>query len=156
MRILIQRVVSARVTWEDGGTEPMGRGLLCLVGFHPEDHHDLVRPMAEKLVHLRVFEDSGGKMNLSMLDAGAGLMLVPQFTLYADCRKGRRPGFSTAMAPRAAGALFDRFAAACRELAGDVALGRFGADMQVHLVNDGPVTILLDSAEILSSESPRH
>lgn len=148
MRVLIQRVASARVEWAGGNADAPGPGLLALVGFKASDDEGLVEPMAEKLVHLRIFEDTGEKMNLSLADTGGSLMLVPQFTLYADCRKGRRPGFSAAMAPQRAQAFFSRFESACRARGARVASGQFGAKMQVRLVNDGPVTILLDSNEI--------
>jgi D-tyrosyl-tRNA(Tyr) deacylase len=118
------------------------------VGFHATDGREVLEPMANKLIHLRIFEDDQGRMNLSLLERGGGLALVPQFTLYADCRKGRRPGFSEALEPRAAAALFDAFVARCRTEIAEVITGTFGAHMQVHLVNDGPVTILLDSREL--------
>lgn len=148
MRILVQRVRSARVEWPGGATEPIGPGLLGLVGLHREDGPALLEPMAAKLVHLRVFEDDEGRMNRSLLECRGGLVLVPQFTLYADCRKGRRPAFVDALAPDAAHALYERFVATCRQHAPAARSGCFGAKMQVHLVNDGPVTILLDSAEL--------
>lgn len=148
MRVLIQRVASARVEWEGGSAGPIGRGLLCLVGFRAGDAENLLAPMAAKLMGLRIFEDDGGKMNHCLPDVEGGLLLVPQFTLYADCRKGRRPGFSTALEPARARAMFSAFEAACRGLTAPVAVGLFGAEMQVHLVNDGPVTILLDSQEL--------
>lgn len=148
MRIVVQRVRSALVEWPAGATEPMGEGLLCLVGFQRDDAAPVLEPMAEKLLHLRIFEDEGGRMNRSLLDTGGGLMLVPQFTLYADCRKGRRPSFTDALAPDAARALFERFVETCRVRVPAAQSGCFGAHMQVHGVNDGPVTLLLDSAEL--------
>lgn len=148
MRIVVQRVRSARVEWPEGATAPIGTGLLCLVGFHRDDGASVLEPMAEKLLHLRIFGDDEGRMNRSLLDVGGALLLVPQFTLYADCRKGRRPGFADALAPAAASALFERFVGACEARGPAVERGRFGAHMQVHGINDGPVTILLDSAEL--------
>ena len=148
MRLLIQRLGSAWVTWEGAATGKIGTGLLTLVGFHRSDEAALLEPMVEKLVRLRIFEDDTGRMNRSLTDLDGGLMLVPQFTLYADCRKGRRPGFSDALPPGPAEEFFNTFVALCRERIGRVESGSFGADMQVHLVNDGPVTILLDSAEL--------
>lgn len=148
MRIVVQRVGSARVSWLDGATEPTGAGLLCLVGFRQGDAGPVLEPMAQKLLHLRIFEDATGRMNRSLVDTGGELVLVPQFTLYADCRKGRRPSFTDALQPEAAQALFEGFTARCRELGVRVHSGRFGAHMQVALVNDGPVTLLLDSKEL--------
>jgi len=148
VRILVQRVRSARVEWPEGATEPIGPGLLCLVGLHRDDAPGVLEPMAEKLLHLRVFEDERGRINRSLLDCRGGLVLVPQFTLYADCRKGRRPAFVDALAPDAAQALYERFVGTCRQRVPGAQSGRFGAQMQVHLVNDGPVTIMLDSGEL--------
>lgn len=150
MRVLLQRVSEAWVAFEDGETPRAGPGLLALVGFRDGDGATLLEPMANKLLSLRVFEDEQGRMNRSLQETGGALVLVPQFTLYADCRKGRRPGFSEALAPAEAAALFEGFVGACRAAHdGEVSTGRFGAAMQVHLVNDGPVTILLDS-EVLA------
>jgi D-tyrosyl-tRNA(Tyr) deacylase len=148
MRIVVQRVRSARVEWEGGHSDPIGAGLLCLVGLHRSDGPAVLEPMTEKLLHLRIFEDEGGRMNRSLLETGGGLVLVPQFTLYADCRKGRRPGFADALAPEAARELFGHFVERCRQRVPGARCGEFGAHMQVHLVNDGPVTILLDSGEL--------
>ncbi len=145
MRILLQRVREAWVAWNDTRTAPTGPGLLCLVGFRQDDNASLLEPMATKLLHLRVFEDDAGRMNRSLLEVGGGLTLVPQFTLYADCRKGRRPGFGEALAPDAARDLFAAFVSVCEREVPGVQSGAFGAEMQVHLVNDGPVTIWLDS-----------
>ena len=149
MRVLLQRVATAQVTWEEAGvaaaTARIGPGLLCLVGFQAGDTAAELEPMAEKLVHLRVFEDAAGRMNRSLLEVAGGLVLVPQFTLYADCRKGRRPSFAPALAPDPARGLFSAFVAACTRYLPAVQQGCFGAHMQVHLVNDGPVTLLLDS-----------
>ncbi|HEX9841571.1 MAG TPA: D-aminoacyl-tRNA deacylase [bacterium] len=148
MRIVVQRVLSAWVEWEQESTEHIAAGLLCLVGLHREDGPALLEPMAEKLLHLRIFEDAAGRMNRSLLETGGGLVLVPQFTLYADCRRGRRPGFADALEPLAARALFERFVERCRQHVPRAQAGSFGAQMRVHGVNDGPVTILLDSAEL--------
>lgn len=148
MRILLQRIARARVEWDGGQTPQVGQGLLGLVGFKSGDGGELLRPMASKMAHLRVFADGQGRMNRSLLEAGGALVVVSQFTLYADCRKGRRPGFSGALEPGRAAVLFEEFTAVCRELLPSVFMGAFGADMQVHLTNDGPVTILLDSEEL--------
>jgi D-aminoacyl-tRNA deacylase len=148
MRIVVQRVQQAWVEWEQGSTQRIGAGLLCLVGLHRADAAPVLEPMAGKLLQLRIFEDASGHMNRSLLETAGGLVLVPQFTLYADCRKGRRPGFSEALEPEAARALFERFVGLCAREVPAVQSGRFGAHMRVHGVNDGPVTILLDSAEL--------
>ena len=148
MRVLIQRVANAWVGFKDDSTPHSGPGLLCLVGFAPNDSQRLLEPMATKLLYSRILEDAEGKMNLSLMDTGGGLVLVPQFTLYADCRKGRRPSFNSAMAPEQAEVLFEQFIVACRRHKQNILTGRFGTDMQVHLINDGPVTILLDSEEL--------
>jgi len=154
LRILLQRVSEAQVRWEEDQTPMMGAGLMCLVGFRDGDSVESLEPMAEKLLNLRVFEDDAGRMNLSLLDKGLSLALVPQFTLYADCRKGRRPGFSDALAPEAASGLFDHFTRICGQRIQAMILGRFGTDMQVHLINDGPVTMMLDSDSL--GISPRN
>ncbi|MBI3994153.1 MAG: D-tyrosyl-tRNA(Tyr) deacylase [Candidatus Lambdaproteobacteria bacterium] len=153
MRVLLQRVADAWVDIAGRATPPSGAGLLALVGFCDGDHEGLLAPMAEKIVNLRIFEDAQGKLNRSLLDRGGALVLVSQFTLYADLRRGRRPGFSHALAPPAASRLFDAFVACCRARVVRVETGEFGASMRVHLINDGPVTLLLDSAE-LGMDSP--
>lgn len=148
MRIVVQRVGSAHVEWAHGRTEAIGTGLLCLVGLHLGDDPPVLEPMAEKLLHLRIFEDDAGRMNRSLLETGGGLILVPQFTLYADCRRGRRPSFTSAMEPATARSLFEAFVERCARTHPGVQAGHFGAHMRVHLVNDGPVTIVLDSVEL--------
>ena len=149
MRILVQRIREGWVDFPDSTpTARAEHGILALTGFSVDDDETLLEPMAAKMVHLRIFADAAGRMNDSLLDSGGALLLVPQFTLYADCRKGRRPGFSAALAPEPAKALFQRFEQVCRAHLPEVICGRFGAEMRVHLVNDGPVTILLDSAEL--------
>lgn len=160
VRVLIQRVTSARVEWEGGTAGPIGKGLLCLVGFGEGDAEGLIAPMVDKLVNLRIFEDAGGRMNRSLLELNGDLMLVPQFTLYADCRKGRRPGFSAALAAGRAKEFFTRFEESCgdftgQDFSGRVFSGGFGASMQVHLVNDGPVTIMLDSQQLYPAPTTR-
>ncbi len=146
MRVLVQRMREGWVETDQGSTPRAGLGTLALVGFHQSDTAAVLEPMAKKLIQLRIFEDEQGKMNRSLAEVQGHLLLVPQFTLYADCRKGRRPDFFAALAPAPAKVLFDQFAALCRGLFSPVSLGTFGAAMQVHLVNDGPVTILLDSS----------
>lgn len=149
MRVVLQRIREGWVEFNDGPpTRKAGRGLLALVGFEKRDEEGLLEPMASKMLNLRIMDDPSGRMNLSLLETGGDLLLVSQFTLYADCRKGRRPDFSGALAPEQAAALYGRFETICTAIANEVVVGVFGAEMQVNLVNDGPVTILLDSAEL--------
>jgi D-tyrosyl-tRNA(Tyr) deacylase len=152
MRILVQRIAQGWVEVDGAATAKAGRGLLALVGFQASDTGALLEPMATKLIHLRILADGQGRMNLALADVGGSLVLVSQFTLYADSRQGRRPSFVAAMPPQAAQEMYDRFVARCREMCAPLGLGivtgTFGAMMQVHLVNDGPVTILLDSVEL--------
>lgn len=149
MRVVLQRVREARV--EIGG-EVVGRiggGLLLLVGIGEGDTEAALEPMARKIANLRVFGDETGRMNRSLLETGGEVLAVSQFTLYADCRKGRRPSFVDAAAPETGRRLFDRFVETMRGLGTRVQTGCFGAMMNVHLINDGPVTIWLDSDEVL-------
>lgn len=126
-------------------TGAIGRGYLLLVGFRPDDAEASLRWMAERIVGLRLFPDDEGKMNLDLAEVGGGMLVVSQFTLYGDARKGRRPSFIDAARPEEAAALYDRFIAMLRELApGEVATGVFGAMMDIELVNDGPVTLILE------------
>jgi D-tyrosyl-tRNA(Tyr) deacylase len=142
---LLQRVSSARVEVGGENIGEIGRGLLVLVAVHrDDDEHDIVR-LAERILSYRVFPDKDGRMNRSLLDEGGGLLLVPQFTLAADTRKGTRASFTRAAAPEKGDAYFRQLVATCRERLGNVETGRFGADMQVALVNDGPVTFWLES-----------
>ncbi len=158
MRILVQRIAQGWVEVDGVATVKAGRGLLALVGFRSSDTDSLLEPMAKKLIHLRVLADGQGRMNLALADAGGSLVLVSQFTLYADSSQGRRPSFLAAMPPHAAEPMYDRFVAACRELCAPLGVGivtgTFGALMQVHLINDGPVSILLDSAELGFAPEP--
>ena len=137
MRLVVQRIAQAWVSFGETETPHLGAGLLALVGFRRDDSEAVLLPMAHKLLNLRVLNDDDGRMNRSLLDAGGGLALVPQFTLYADCRRGRRPSFVQAQDPVVAEGLYDQFVALCRELVPTVITG-----------NDGPVTILLDSEEL--------
>lgn len=144
MKVLMQRVSEASVVVNGETIGEIGRGLLLLVGIEAHDDEALVRRMAERVVGYRVFPDDEGRMNRDVRDIGGELLAVSQFTLAADTRKGRRPGFSRAAAPQAGKHLFD-FCVACLEAqAVPVQTGRFGADMRVSLVNDGPVTFLLE------------
>lgn len=146
MRVVLQRVTSARVTVEERVTGQIGAGLLLLVGFRPGDDEAVLGWMAEKLVGLRIFGDSEGKMNLSLEDVGGDVLVVSQFTLYGDTRKGRRPSFVDAAPPSEAIPLYRRFLDVLRERlpASRVEEGEFGAMMSVALVNDGPVTLILE------------
>ncbi|MFL6587565.1 MAG: D-aminoacyl-tRNA deacylase [Luteimonas sp.] len=143
MLALIQRVSEAAVRVDGAVIGQTGPGLLALVGIEPGDGEAQVERMAERLFAYRVFSDDAGRMNLSLAQTGGGLLLVSQFTLAADTRSGNRPGFSTAAPPDAAERIFDRLVAACRSRHPGVETGRFGAHMEVSLVNDGPVTFLL-------------
>lgn len=145
MRVVLQRVTSASVTIEREVVGRIGRGFLLLVGFGPDDDEDALDWMADKLVGLRLFPDDEGRMNRSLEDVGGDLLAVSQFTLYGDTSRGRRPSFVGAAPPERAEALYERFVARLRERApGAVETGRFGAMMQVELVNDGPVTLILE------------
>ncbi len=153
MRVLVQRVTRARVTVADESVGEIGPGFLLFVGVTLEDTPAEADLLARKVAYLRVFDDDSGNLNrsaLDLLEAGepAGMLVVSQFTLYADCRKGRRPSFVNAAPPAVAEPLVDRFADGLRELGLAVETGRFGAEMQVELVNDGPVTIWLDTGEL--------
>lgn len=146
MRILIQRVRRAQVGIGGCVRSSIGPGLLVLVGIGPDDGEDDVRYLCEKLAKLRIFDDEAGVMNRSVVDAGGDVLVVSQFTLYASTRKGNRPSYVRAAGPEAAVPLYERFVAVTGELLGrPVQTGVFGADMQVELVNDGPVTIWIDS-----------
>lgn len=145
MKALIQRVRKAHVEVAGEVVGAIDQGLLVLVGVEPQDSEASAAKLLHKLLNYRVFSDSDGKMNLSLTEVAGGLLLVSQFTLAADTRKGLRPGFSTAAPPALGEALFDHLVALARQQHDPVATGRFGADMQVHLINDGPVTFLLES-----------
>jgi D-tyrosyl-tRNA(Tyr) deacylase len=147
MRVLLQRVRTASVTVEGQVVGQIGPGLLVLLGVGAGDSAADLAYLAPKIANLRIFADDAGKMNRSVLDIGGEVLLVSQFTLYADTRKGRRPAFTGAAPPAEATALVAACAAALRDLGLPVASGIFGADMQVALINDGPVTIWIDSAE---------
>lgn len=146
MRVLIQRVSEARVDIQGETHGEIGRGLMLLVGIGAEDDAQAVQRMASKVAKMRIFPNDAGKFDHSLLDIGGGALVVSQFTLYADCRKGNRPSFIQSGSPEMAAPLVEQFAAALQEEGVcDVATGEFGADMQVHLCNDGPVTIWLES-----------
>ncbi|SFF64590.1 D-tyrosyl-tRNA(Tyr) deacylase [Planifilum fulgidum] len=147
LRIVLQRAKDARVTVDGRVTGAIDRGLVLLVGFAEGDGEEDLRYLAEKVVNLRIFEDEQGKMNRSLLDVGGGILSVSQFTLYGDCRKGRRPSFTAAAAPEIASRLYDRFNELLRSHGVKVETGIFGAMMQVSFTNDGPVTLILESRE---------
>lgn len=149
MRAVLTRVKSAAVTRTETG-ELLGaieKGFLVLLGVHADDTEKEADRIADKICGLRIFEDENGKMNINPADAGAALLIVSQFTLWADCRS-RRPGFTAAARPDTAIPLYERVVAGCRERGFRVETGEFGADMQVASVNDGPVTIILDTREL--------
>ncbi|WP_054949071.1 D-aminoacyl-tRNA deacylase [Numidum massiliense] len=145
MRVIIQRSGPARVTVDGEVTGEIAHGLVCLVGFTHGDDADAIAYVADKIVNLRIFTDDEGKMNHSLLDSGGEILSVSQFTVYGDCRKGRRPSFTQAAAPDRAAALYDAFNERLRSYSVRVATGVFGANMQVSLTNDGPVTFIVDS-----------
>ena len=145
MRVLVQRVSSASVSVDGREVAAVGRGFLALVGVTHADTVETARRLAAKLVKLRVFEDDAGLMNLALGDVGGGLLAVSQFTLYADTRKGNRPGFTDAAPPQQGERLYEAFVAEVRAAGVPVETGIFGAHMRVELVNDGPVTILLEA-----------
>ena len=152
MRAVLQRVSSASVSIEGDTVAAIGPGLLVLLGVAEGDGPDEARGLAAKSAELRIFADGDGRFNVSLLDCGGEALVVSQFTLLADVRKGRRPSFTAAAAPDIASGLVDRYVQSLRDLGIAVVSGRFGAHMQVQLENDGPVTILLDTDEL---EKPR-
>ncbi len=145
MRAVVQRVSQSEVTVDGEAVGRIGRGLMVLLGVARGDTEAEVRFLADKIPRLRIFEDDNGKMNRSLIDVGGGMLVVSQFTLLGDCRKGRRPSFVQAADPETATALYEDFVGRVRELDIHVETGRFGAMMAVSLVNDGPVTLILES-----------
>ncbi|MGN1314455.1 MAG: D-aminoacyl-tRNA deacylase [Lachnospiraceae bacterium] len=148
MRFVIQRVSRASVKVEGKQLGAIERGLLVLIGVCQEDTKEIADKMLKKLIGLRIFEDEQGKTNLSLSDVGGSLLLISQFTLYADCRKGNRPSFIKAGAPDMAKTLYEYIIEECKKQNVRVEQGEFGADMKVELLNAGPFTILLDSQEL--------
>ena len=144
MRAVLQRVSRAEVRIAGSAVGTIGRGLLVLLGVAPDDTPAIAAELAEKVANLRIFEDADGKMNASVQDANGAVLVVSQFTLYGDTRKGRRPSFIGAAPPAVAEPLYEAFVTALRALGVPTATGRFGAHMDVELVNDGPVTLILD------------
>jgi len=153
VRAVLTRVNSASVAIGGEVVGKIGKGFLILLGVGPNDTEKECRYLAEKALGLRVFEDENGKMNLGLSDVGGQILVVSQFTLYGNCRKGRRPSFTDAAGPELGNALYERFLAICEELGYPPQRGRFGADMQVESVNDGPVTLILDTEQLM--ETPR-
>lgn len=146
MRVCVQRVSQASVTIDGEIVGEIGRGLLVLLGVATDDDDADARGLAEKTAGLRIFEDAAGKMNLSLAEVGGAMLVVSQFTLLGDCRRGRRPSFAAAAPPEEAERLYQVFVDAVRATGLEVATGRFRQMMQVSLVNDGPVTLIIDSA----------
>lgn len=148
MRAVVQRVSEASVSVDGERVATVGAGLLVLLGVGARDAPSDADYLADKTAHLRVFPDDDGRLNRSCLDTGGAVLAVSQFTLYGDCRKGRRPGFTDAAEPGLAQELYERYAARLESIGLSVARGRFRAEMEVALVNDGPVTLLLDSRKL--------
>jgi D-tyrosyl-tRNA(Tyr) deacylase len=144
MRAVVERVSRAKVTVDGEIVGEIGRGLLVLLGIAPEDTVDHARWLAEKVAGLRIFRDDEGKMNRDVAEVGGGVLVVSQFTLYGDCSKGKRPSFIAAARPETAIPLYEAFINALKALGVPTATGRFGADMHVELVNEGPVTLIVE------------
>ena len=153
MRAVLTRVRSASVTIDGAVNGAIGRGFLILLGVGPNDTEKECRYLAEKALGLRVFEDENGKMNLGLGDVGGQVLVVSQFTLYGNCRKGRRPSFTEAAPPELGNAMYERFLQICEELGYPPQHGIFGADMKVESINDGPVTLILDTDQLM--DTPR-
>lgn len=148
MRFVIQRVTEASVTIDGEISGKIGKGYLVLIGVADTDTKEIADKMIRKMIGLRIFEDEQGKINLSLADVDGGLLLVSQFTLYANCKRGNRPSFIEAGKPDMANEMYEYIIEKCRESVDEVQTGEFGADMKVQLLNDGPFTILLDSDQL--------
>ena len=153
MRAVVTRVSSASVTIDGAVVGEIGKGYLVLLGVAPEDTEETAVKLADKICNLRVFEDENGKMNLGLDQIGGEVLVVSQFTLYGNCRKGRRPSFTDAAPPELGNELYEAFLQECEALGYPPQHGRFGADMQVESINDGPVTLWLDTQQLM--EEPR-
>ena len=147
MKFVIQRVKNASCTVDNHVIGEIQHGFCVFIGVSNEDNTEIADKMIKKLIGMRIFEDENGKTNVSLADVNGSLLLISQFTLYADCKKGNRPNFLNAAPPEQATHLYEYFVECCRELTGQVETGSFGAHMQVDLCNDGPFTIVLDSNE---------
>ena len=145
MQAVVQRVIQSSVTVDGNEVGAIGKGLVVLLGVAHDDTEKAADWLADKIAHLRIFEDAEGKMNRSLMDVAGSLLVVSQFTLLGDCRKGRRPSFINAAPPDKARSLYHRFIEYFRRMGIDTANGKFGADMQVALINDGPVTLIISS-----------
>ena len=149
MKFVIQRVSQAEVVVEEQSVGKIDQGLMVLVSICNSDTKEIADKLINKLIHLRIFEDENGKSNLSVQDIHGNLLIVSQFTLYADCRKGNRPSFVNAGNPEKANKLYEYIIGKCRDEVPDVQTGSFGADMKITLLNDGPFTIILDSKDLM-------
>lgn len=150
MKLVVQRVSEAGVKVDGQTLGEIGQGFMVLIGIADSDTTEIADKMIAKMLKLRIFDDENGKTNLSIDDVKGELLLISQFTLYADCKKGNRPSFFHAGAPDMASSMYDYMIEKCRELGYRTECGRFGADMKVSLINDGPFTVLLDSDELFS------
>lgn len=149
MRAVVQRVNNASVTVDNKVIGKISHGLLVFLGVGDGDTEADMKYIADKVTGLRIFSDADDKMNLSVTDVGGEILVISQFTLYGDCRKGRRPNFTASMEPKGAEAMYEKFIAYVKEQGINVEHGEFGADMKVNLLNDGPVTLMLDSSKII-------
>lgn len=148
MKLVIQRVTHASVTVDNNVIGKIGKGYMVLIGVSDTDTEEIADKMVDKMIKLRIFEDENGKTNLSLADVGGELLLISQFTLYANCKKGNRPSFIEAGSPDHANALYEYIIEKCKERVDVVEQGEFGAEMKVELLNDGPFTVILDSEQI--------
>lgn len=148
MKLVIQRVTHASVTVDNNMIGKIGKGYMVLIGVSDTDTKEIADKMLDKMIKLRIFEDENGKTNLSLADVGGELLLISQFTLYANCKKGNRPSFIEAGSPDHANALYEYIIEKCKERVDVVEQGEFGAEMKVELLNDGPFTVILDSQQI--------
>lgn len=148
MKFVIQRVTEANVKVDGEIIGEIGKGFMVLIGVGEDDTREIADKMVKKMTGLRIFEDENGKTNLSLADVGGQMLLISQFTLYANCRKGNRPSFIEAGAPDKANEMYEYIIEECKKIVPVVERGQFGADMKVSLVNDGPFTIILDSAQL--------
>lgn len=148
MKFVIQRVTEANVKVDGEIIGEIGKGFMVLIGVGEDDTREIADKMVKKMTGLRIFEDENGKTNLSLADVGGQMLLISQFTLYANCRKGNRPSFIEAGAPDKANEMYEYIIKECKKVVPVVERGQFGADMKVSLVNDGPFTIILDSAQL--------